>query len=277
MSFALQLLEWFGSVEVADTAVTPNFYHAGFPKSATTWLHRCLREHPEIFVPKSDAIHYLTTHFDQGPDWLRPHYEDYRGQKIIGDTTPSYAAFDWARQRMVRANPDARILITIRNPIDRAWSHFYHMQQKRGYPQHFEEALEQKVDLYHWLISLGFYGHHLQDLFRFFDRSQVCVLTYEQIVEDPLQFCREVFTFLEVDPDFQPASVFGKVNTATRVQARRLPWLLRPLLTRSAPRSYTHGPSPDTKARLRRIFQDDVRLLEELLNRDFSHWLDESE
>ncbi len=252
----------------------PNFFHAGFPKSATTWFHRCLREHPEVFVPDADALHYFTVHFDQGEQWYARHYRNYAGERIVGDTTPSYAGFDWSRRRLAEFNPDARILITLRNPIDRAFSHYFHMKQKRGYPTRFEEALENKADLFQWLIALGFYGHHLSDLFRYFAREQVCVISYDLLVSDPRTFCGQVFDFLEIDSSFLPSCVNRKVNSATRFQ-RPLGQILRQFFCVANPTSeYEVGLAPKTLTRLKEIYRPDIERLQELLNQDFSHWLD---
>ena len=152
--------------------------------------------------PDADALHYFTVHFDQGEQWYTRHYSDYAGERVVGDTTPSYAGFDWSRRRLADFNPDAKILITLRNPIDRAFSHYFHMKQKRGYPKRFQEVLENKADLFQWLIAMGFYGHHLTDLFRYFAREQVCVMSYDLLVSDPRTFCRQVFDFLEIDSSF---------------------------------------------------------------------------
>ena len=252
----------------------PNFFHAGFPKSATTWFHRCLREHPEVFVPDVDALHYFTVHFDQGEQWYTRHYSDYAGERVVGDTTPSYAAFDWSRRRLADFNPDAKILITLRNPIDRAFSHYFHMKQKRGYPKRFQEVLENKADLFQWLIAMGFYGHHLTDLFRYFAREQVCVMSYDLLVSDPRTFCRQVFDFLEIDSSFLPTCVNQKVNSATRFQGP-FRQILRKFFSVAHPASeYDVGLTRETRTRLSEIFRPDIECLQELLNRDFSHWLD---
>lgn len=257
----------------------PNFFHAGFPKSATTWFHRCLREHPEVYVPDADALHYFTVHFDQGEQWYAQHYRNYSGEQIVGDTTPSYAGFDWSRRRLAEFNPDAKILITLRNPIDRAFSHYFHMKQKRGYPARFEEALEKKADLFQWLIAFGFYGHHLSDLFQLFARDQICVLQYDSIQQNPRQFCGQVFDFLGIDSSFVPPCLDQKVNAASRFelpQGRRLRSRVRRLLFgKRSISEYKDGMAPATRERLKQIYRPDVERLQELLNQDFSHWLED--
>ncbi|MCA9048712.1 MAG: sulfotransferase [Planctomycetaceae bacterium] len=255
------------------TVPLTNFFHAGFPKSATTWFHRCLMEHPDVCVPQNDAVHFLTIHHDQGDDWYRSLFTSYCGQPIVGDTTPTYAAFDWSRRRMAEYNPEARILLTLRNPIDRAFSHYWHMKKKRRYAERFEESLENKVDLYQWFIALGFYGHHLSDLYRYFPRDQVLVLLYDDILADRITFCQQVFRFLGVDASFVPSCVNTQVNTASRFRPGVTQRLCRLFSRRTEMNEYQRGMLPETRRRLQTIFRPDVEQLEGLLGRDLSHWL----
>jgi len=253
----------------------PGFFHAGFPKSATTWFHRCLREHPDIYVPPADGLHYFTIHYEKGDDWYRQFFADFAGEKVVGDTTPSYAGFDWCRRRLAEFNPDAKILITLRNPIDRAFSHYFHMKQKRGYPARFEEALENKADLFQWLIAFGFYGHHLTDLFRYFPREQVHVVLYDSIVHDPQEFCRGVFEFLGVDSEFRPSCLDQQINSASRFQPGVWKRFGRLFTGNKDSREYRQGIHPDTKQRLQQIYRPDIDVLEDLLQLDLGHWLED--
>lgn len=254
----------------------PNFFHAGFPKTATTWFHRCLREHPDVYVPPQDALHFLTCNHHQGLEWYQQFYNGWTDQAVIADTTPSYAAFDWSRKRLAELNPDAKILITLRNPIDRAFSHYWHYKEKREPKQSFEAALQKYPDLYSSWIGFGFYHHHISDLLQYFPRQQIHFGFYEDINRDPLTFCASVFEFLSITPDFVPSCLGTRINTQ---QTRRQPGItgrLQNLSRRIWPKDsgYKKGMSAQTREQLQGIYRPEIEKLSVLLDRDLTSWLD---
>lgn len=251
----------------------PNFFHAGYPKTASTWLYYCLREHPEVCVCRKDAIHFMTIHYHEGLEGCRGKFEPYRGEPVVADTTPSYACFSWSRQRMYDCNPNAKILLTLRNPIDRAFSHYWHGKKKRSYNYRFEDVLTNNVDIFNPWIAYGFYGYHLTELLKLFPREQVKVMLYDDLKKGPAEFCREVFEFLGIDAGFVPKSLH---------QPRNVAWY-RPTLRerfdnlrhgRPATQSeYDRGMSQEMRERLRRIYAGDLKVLSREINRDLSHWI----
>jgi len=125
--------------EDSDLSGLPNFFLGGCQKTASTWLYRCFREHPEIYVPENDATHYFTMNYFQGLDWYRKIYQNNSGEKVIGDTTPSYIRDFYAPARIAKYNPQAKIIFTFRNPIDRAFSHYWHEKKKEKSPLNFRK------------------------------------------------------------------------------------------------------------------------------------------
>ena len=82
-------------------------------------LHGCGSAYlsTQIFLAETDHIHYFTTKFHYGHNWYLDHFSSSNGQSIIGDTTPQYAKFDDARERMYSFNPEAKIVLMMRHPI----------------------------------------------------------------------------------------------------------------------------------------------------------------
>ncbi|MCA9245922.1 MAG: sulfotransferase [Planctomycetales bacterium] len=251
---------------------TPNFFHAGFPKTASTWLYHCLREHPEVCTPRQDAIHFLTIHYHEGWQAYSERFSSYRGEPVVADTTPSYACFSWSRQRLYDFNPQAKILLTLRNPIERAYSHYWHLRRKGQCTYAFADVLTNKVDLFNAWIAYGFYGYHLSELLKLFPRSQVQVLLYDDLKADPRAFCRQVFEFLDIDADFVPASIDRPRNVASyhpklRERVRNLlqgrPW---------NESEYDRGMGDAVREQLCTIYAADMEVLARQIDRDLSHW-----
>lgn len=102
----------------------PNFLGIGAAKAGTTWLHQQLRHHPDIFVSSTKEIHYFDTHyFDESVGSYARHFRRSE-QKVRGEITPGYGIIPIERVRFVhRLMPDLKLLLMIRNPVERAWSH----------------------------------------------------------------------------------------------------------------------------------------------------------
>ena len=112
------------------------FFLAGFQNCATTWLHRCLEEHPQIFVPNVDMVHYYDMNYHRGRDWYEKFYQSYNQEQMRGDTTVSYARSELAIKRIAKTNSNAKIILSLRNPITRAFSHYWHEKKKGKIKRH---------------------------------------------------------------------------------------------------------------------------------------------
>ena len=250
----------------------PTFFLAGYQKTASTWLYHCLADHPEIFVPNKDAIHFFDIHHHKGADWYQQYFQNYNGESQIGDFTPSYMRFAAARQRMVAFNPDARIIVTLRNPINRAFSHYWHEKKKRSIRFRFEDCLGNNVDIFDDWIATGFYFQHLTHLFSMVPKAQVQVLLYEDLLESPTRFVQSVFEFIGVKKDFSTPWIDRSANKAwfrPTWSERWKNWRCgRPL----GESEYDRGIDPDFRQQLQEVYSDPNRLLADLLGRDLSCW-----
>ena len=276
----------------------PNFFLAGCQKTASTWLHRCFREHPEIYVPENDATHYFTMNYHKGLRWYRTKYEDYSGEKAVGDTTPSYIRDFYAPSRIAEYNRNAKLIFTFRNPIDRAFSHYWHEKKKRKIAFKFSEVLE-NYDLYENWIVAGFYYQHLSRYYEYFEKDQILVLIFEDLKENSHSFLKTIFRFLDVDDSFVPSVIEKKVNVAwlypRDINKNDKFILIKDLANRlvvkkfyqrvankinksfrsiglSSSEYYDIGISPEMRAKLNDIFHKENQKLSQAIGRDLSHW-----
>src|SRR5689334_25080325 len=102
----------------------PNFVVIGAPKAGTTALSRYLGDHRDGFVAAQKEVHYFDRDhlFSRGVEWYEAQFEGAGGVRAVGDATPGYMYSREAIDRMAALLPDVRLIATLRNPVDRAYS-----------------------------------------------------------------------------------------------------------------------------------------------------------
>lgn len=198
----------------------PNFIGIGAPKAGTTWLARCLGEHPQIYMPAAKEL----VVFDYGdfeerlPEYLE-HFAGVRDELAIGEFTTRYLASERPAPRIQKLIPDARFLVCLRNPSDQVYSHYWHLSRQNFHqatPQPawtFEQAIEKFPD---HILKPARYWDQLQYWLKFFDQDRFHIIIYDDIAARPEHVLQEVFQFLNVDPNFRPTSLTESETTAVR-------------------------------------------------------------
>src|SRR6266478_5756581 len=191
-----------------------DFILAGAQKSGTTALHYFLSRHPDICMGDQQEIHFFDNDamFVAEPDYeeLHKHYPPMAPSTMAGDCTPSYMYHEPAAERIWKYNPKIKLLILLRNPVDRAFAH-WNMQRFRGRePLDFFDAVrEEKTRIAgappaqarpFAYVDRGFYGQQLARLFKFFPREQVKVVKFEEFKANQLKTLASIFSFLERKP-----------------------------------------------------------------------------
>ena len=273
-----------------------SFLGIGVGKSGTTWVHTCLAEHPEIFVPAIKEVNYFSLHYDRGRDWYDSIFNSAQHEKILGEISPTYFGNPHAPERIKHYNPQVKLIAILRDPIERAYSHYCMNLTGNLISDDIDRVLSHGTRC----IDLGFYYKHLQRFGRQFDREQMKIMIYEDLKSDPLHFFRSILEFLEVDTTFEPSILnkpFGHRKN------RKKYWRIYRGLVRSTQyaihqndyfarwfdkirkRGYFRpvhkilGSKPfpvlsDAKRlELARLYEPDVKALETYLDRDLSFWL----
>jgi hypothetical protein len=190
-----------------------DIFHVGPQKSATTWTYNCFKEHTNIYVPVSDAIHYYSMYFHKTYQWYISYYKNAQNNQIICDTSYDYFRSPWAAERIFRDNPNAKIIICIRDPIERAFSHYWHEKKKNRFNFKFEEVF-QNFDLYTNWIEPSMYSTHIERFVSWFGWDQIKVVWFDDLQKDPEYFIREIFEFAGVDSSFKPSVLDKRLNVA---------------------------------------------------------------
>lgn len=280
----------------------PNLIVAGAQKAASTSLHDYLDQHPEIFMATEKAPAYFTRVADgaaepgEEADYLAL-FEGAEDHTYRGDTTPSYLYHPDVPELIHDEVPDARIIVSVRDPIQRAYSHYWRRVAGGTEDEEFVDAVEREIaDRKRGDRGMGYlhnseYAEPVRRYVDTFGRDHVHVALLADLKDDPVAYFEAIFDFLDLDTG--PAETidttrqrntfrgtpYGGVAEAIRTSTA-LKGIARALLPKGA-RDWLGNqvlldktgkpPIPEeAKARLADHFEPDVADLEELLDRDLS-------
>jgi hypothetical protein len=243
----------------------PDFLVLGAQKAGTTALYEYLRRHPQITGPSWKEVSFFDRHWARGESWYRgnfPNLARTRG-KLVGEASPSYVFHPLGPERVKAVVPDARLVVLVRNPVDRALSHYNHEVALGREPLSFEEALDAEDERLHGEVermeadpryfsrewwshtykARGRYAEQLERWLAVFPPEQLLVLPSEDLGDAPERAHAEVRAFLGAAPQ--------RLDSYPRVYERRYDPM-----------------SGSTRERLAEEFAEPNRRLYELLGRD---------
>lgn len=176
----------------------PNFIYIGPAKAGSTWLHETLQGHPEIYLPAVKDLHFFNRYYERGVDWYAGHFANaHAEQGVIGEVCQSYLAAPTAADRMAEClGEDLRLMVTLRNPVQRAFSHYLYMLRQGQRPQSFRDALATHGSL----IKQSRYARDLRRYLRHFPRESVYVGVFDDLRADPQAFLDDLLAWLGVSP-----------------------------------------------------------------------------
>ena len=277
--------------------VIPNFLVVGATKAATTWLYKCLDAHPEIFVPLLKEVNYFSSRYDRGERWYLSHFKNVLDEKAVGELSPSYFINDRTPERIYRFNPDIRSIFMLRNPIERAYSH-YCMELRY---KTVSENIDRECGLESFIVREGLYYQHISKFIKLFPRENLKFIIYDDIKTEPEKVLADIFYFLGVNPKIettelfkqryvkQPRQKFGKlytflvaiyrwINNNNKLGQKILNYLKDWGINdkfhqlNSVKQGYPEF-SPSKKQELINFYREDIQQLSSLIDRDMSHWL----
>lgn len=177
----------------------PTFIGIGAQKCASTWIYRILEDHPQIAVSAPKELDFFSCYFDRGFDWYERHFiQSAPSQTAAGEVSPSYFYNPLAVKRAHAYNPAFKILVSLRDPIDRMYSNHLHEVRKghiAGDDLSFERAFARNPMYFHQSL----YAQHLRMWIEVFGAPNVLVLLQEDIADDPIGQAARLCAFLGVD------------------------------------------------------------------------------
>jgi len=276
----------------------PNCIVNGVAKSGTTAIYNYLKEHPEIFMSERKELNYFAydpnggnSPADTFPVTTLQDYEkefeksaDFR---VRGEASPAYFSVTTSAARIHSLIPDVKLITSLRNPVDRAYS---------GYLMHVRNG-KASLDIEnsfspdkHW-VKLGFYADKLRSIYNTFPREQLKIVLQEELKGDTARTMKGLYEFLGVDAEFQPnIQVKHNVGTLPKNEfvqkiirkkelvksvvepitphfAKKIVWKLEKL-NQSEPQKLPEQCRED----LKNLYRQDILIVEELIERDLSRW-----
>ena len=252
----------------------------------------------DVRGPGHDYIDNSTTDLAS----YRALFEDAPPQGAVGEASPLYLYAEQAPARIRHHLPEARLIAILRNPVEQAFSHFLYAKRQTLEPlDDFSAALDAQPERAadHWQPLFQYsrfprYGEQLQRYYALFPAGQIQIHLYEDFEEDPQAVLADVFEFIGVDRAFEadvgyrpnvggvPRSSFlqnlvMRPNLLSRVVGPLVPEELKRRVRDAVSDRNVERPRLDdrTRERLRDELESDVRILQELIGRDLSAWLED--
>jgi hypothetical protein len=307
----------------------PGFFIVGAAKAGTTSLYEYLRQHPEIYFSPVKEPNYFSSDIDvrnfsvtykrntfldvdryfakepleplqqtyvRKEEHYRKLFEPVTREKIAGEASTSYLVSAVAATNIYRYNPEAKIIVVLRNPADRAFSH-YLMALRYGHTTlPFHEAVEKDMSRKHkgigiseMFIESGMYGRQLERYFRVFPEKQIKILFFDDLVNNTAEVLTSLQHFLGVTPqsiDYDEIHNTGKVprfptlnkfftdsgikGVIKKVIRGKVFEFLKAKMMASGRNEQLSAADRDF---LKEIYREDIRHLSRIINRDLTHWL----
>ncbi len=282
----------------------PDYIIVGAAKCGTTSLSNYLGEHPDIIMTQPKELNFFgRKNIEQKLEDYSKHFQPQKG-KIVGEGSVSYILYSkLAAPQIKKYAPNVKIIVMLRNPVDRFYSDFWFnvnrgaVSYKKGL---FDDVIDDnykinpfpalKMSYRESLISKGMYSEHLKDYFEHFDKDQVKIVFFEDFKNDLEGVLNSIYKFLEVKPIFteKTGQIFNKTKYPGKFNFLYVAWKkVKPYLPKQFVDSnknvlvklkrlvFTeskHEFTAQSRSKLLKIYSDSILELEELLDKDLSHW-----
>lgn len=205
----------------------PDFVIIGAQKCGTSSLYHLLIQHPYVAPAVKKEVHFFDNRFEEGIEWYRQNFPTSKWKDglrtVTGEATPYYLFHPHVAKRMAEAVPQAKLIVLLRNPIDRAYSHYNQAIRREIEPLKFEVAIEAEEERLRGerekmlederyasfshqqfsYLSRGVYVDQLARWAEFFDREKLLVLKSEDFLRNSRETLELVLHFLGL-PEWEP-------------------------------------------------------------------------
>lgn len=211
-----------------------DFIGIGAARCGTTWVSKCLNQHPGIAFSKEVSqkelyffssnfgndifSQYVPSNFSKGLEWYKKQFPVTNDRKI-GEFCVTYFCDKKAPQRIYSFFPKTKIILCIRDPIDMLVS-LYSMASNStpiDVSKDINEVLKTES-----FLTMGNYYEHLSRYLQYFDFNQIHIIIFDDIISKPEEIVRSLYEFLEVDSSFKPSVLDERINVAVNVKSEFL-------------------------------------------------------
>ncbi|MEO5905917.1 MAG: sulfotransferase domain-containing protein, partial [Saprospiraceae bacterium] len=188
-----------------------DFVGIGASKAGTTWLGHMLDAHPQICISEPREVEFFndilqfrekaSPNYGKGLNWYRRFFSHCKTGQLKGEMTPRYGMDPIAASRIKEHNPDIKIFLCMRSPVDRIWSHY---RFASFFGKNEDRPLEVALRDEPMYFRMSSYYQTIDLYQKYFPKEQMFLIWFEDIVHRPAHLLKEIYTFLGVDPEFQP-------------------------------------------------------------------------
>jgi hypothetical protein len=262
-----------------DTFRFPSVFILGPPKCGTTSLYTYLEQHPGFCMSKPKEPIFFEAEFRRGEAYyFNRYFSHWKSERIVIDARVLHLYLPFIPQRLFGYNPRARLIAVLRNPVERAISHWWHSYSRgfetlplkaaiaedlkrieAGYcmttpaeQELYERVVRRERRMFRFILDAGYYYDQISRFLRCFPREQLHVMMFDDLARDPRSAVADTLKFLGTDPE--PANHF-----------------LYPVIHRSDPQVVKHV-DPESVSWLVEHYRPHNRRLEEFLGRSLEHW-----
>jgi hypothetical protein len=223
----------------------PEFLGVGVQKGGTTTLQLLLEHHPSAFLPAAKELHYFSLHYERGEAWYRESFAAAHSHQRCGEITPYYLFHPAAPARIQALLPQARLIVLLRDPVERALSQVFHSRRLGLEPLELEPALAAEAQRLvgaeavlaaadgrhrshqeHSYLARSRYEQQLPCFEALFPAEQLLVLRSEDLFAQPEWVWGQVLAFLHLEP--WPLPLLDRPANAGRGEAAAVPPALMP-------------------------------------------------
>ncbi|MHA7819575.1 MAG: sulfotransferase family protein [Erythrobacter sp.] len=265
-----------------------DFLVIGAGKSATTWLQMQLQAHPDVYMVDPE-LHYFSREYHRGEEWYLSQFSDEGAGKVVGEKSNSYLDDPECPARIQRVLPEVKLIAQLRDPVERAYSHYCMMFNRGEVGADIESHLDPSKLSDDRILEIGNYATHLRNYAELFGRENILILFFEGVRADPEGQMSRVRAHLGLKPRPLATDAVKKVKDKTALHVphsmrERLAWMkpiVRPLrgtaafetIRGSLAREIAYPPLTDRlRERLSDYFAPSVRALEEMSGQSLDHW-----
>jgi len=247
----------------------PTFLGVGAARSGTTAIYDWMRRYPEIFIPEIKEIHFFTYRQLQWDNYRPLSYNDYLNYfkdgesfKVRGEISPSYLYFPGTAQKIYDSLGSIKIIIILRNPIERAISDYQYSIQYNQNKLDFNQFLIRGIDGFKndslyidpftptAILWKGFYFQQIQEYLQLFGKKQIKILLFDDLVKDATIIENELCTFLKISP-YKKIKIQKKNARSEKIKI-----------------------NAEARHILEDLYRQDIRKCAQIINRNLNHWLD---
>lgn len=198
-----------------DAVRLPNFIYIGPDKAGSSWLHEKLINHPEVYLTPAKDLYFFDRYYDRGMGWYAEQFKNAReNHKIVGEICQDYLFAPAAPARIADSLGQVKTMVSLRDPVERAWSSWLYARKHGMWPEDFLTALREVPEL----LEHGRYADGLDRFTAHFPRETVHIAVFDDLSADPQGFLDATTDFLEIDR--MPLSAEEREPTLAAASAR---------------------------------------------------------